>query len=72
MLCYVLLAKARTSPNLNGRDIHLFRIEAARTDIEQIPSKLLQPYIKADEELKRHVDPWRRILMFFARTQVRH
>ncbi|OKP11117.1 hypothetical protein PENSUB_3487 [Penicillium subrubescens] len=67
-----MLGVARKSQSITQRTGHLLRIEAARTDIEKIPSKPLQAYMKADEELERHVDPWRRILMFFARTQVRH
>ena len=67
-----VLGVASKSQNITKRTGHLLRIEAARTDMEKIPSKPLQAYMKADDELERHVDPWRRILMFFARTQVQH
>ena len=52
-----VLGVASKSQNITKRTGHLLRIEAARTDIEKIPSKPLQAYMKADDELERHVDP---------------
>jgi hypothetical protein len=67
-----MLGVASESQNITQRTGHLLRIEAARTDMEKIPSKPLQAYMKADDELERHVDLWCRILIFFARAQVQH
>lgn len=44
--------------------------EAQRTSAEAA-TKPLQPYLDGDN-LSKHVEPWQRILMFFARTQRPH
>ncbi|KAJ6126132.1 hypothetical protein N7471_010625 [Penicillium samsonianum] len=48
------------------------RCEAARTDMQSNHAKPLQAYMHESTELERHVEPYQRILMFFARTQAPH
>jgi hypothetical protein len=67
-----MLGVASKSQNITKQTGHLLRIEAARTDMQSIPSKPLQAYMHESTDLERHVDPYQRILMFFARTQARH
>jgi hypothetical protein len=45
----------------------LVRIEAARTQKADSPYEPLLAYMK-EAEIKDHIEPWQRILMFFART----
>ena len=63
---------ASKSQSITKQTGNLLRIEAARTDIQSIPSKPLQAYMHESTELERHVEPYQRILMFFARTQAPH
>jgi hypothetical protein len=63
---------ASKSQSITKQSGHLLRIKAARTNMHSIPSKLLQVYIHKGTELERHIEPYQRILMFFARTQVPH
>jgi hypothetical protein len=49
----------------------LVRIEAARTQKADSPYKPLLAYMK-EAEIKDHIEPWQRILMFFVRTQQPH
>jgi superfamily II DNA or RNA helicase len=62
---------ARVSQRITKQCGHLIRIEAARTDEHQSPYQPLQAYMDMDN-IGRHVEPWQRILMFFARTQQPH
>ncbi|KAJ5551266.1 hypothetical protein N7461_005964 [Penicillium sp. DV-2018c] len=72
VIWHAVLGVARKSQSITKRTGHFVRVEAARTDMATVPSKPLQEYMETVDELERHIDPWRRILMFFARTQVRH
>ncbi|KAF9882715.1 hypothetical protein FE257_005499, partial [Aspergillus nanangensis] len=47
------------------------RMEAVRTQTDQLPYKLLLPYIDA-AAVEKHVRLWQRILAFIARTQQPH
>jgi len=67
-----ILGVASKSQSITKQTGHLLRIEAARTDMQSIPSKPLQAYMHEHAELERHVEPYQRVLMFFARTQVPH
>ncbi|KAJ5571339.1 hypothetical protein N7535_004999 [Penicillium sp. DV-2018c] len=67
-----ILSLARKTQSVTKRTGRLLRTEAARTDRDRTPSKPLQAYMQMETQLKKHIDPWRRILMFFARTQVHH
>ena len=67
-----MLGVASKSQSITKQTGHLLRIEAARTDMQSIPSKPLQAYMHEHAELERHVEPYQRVLMFFARTQVPH
>lgn len=51
------LAVAQKSQSITKQAGHLLRIEAARNDMQTIPTKPLQAYMHADTELERHVDP---------------
>lgn len=63
---------AHKSQSITKQTGHFLRIEAARTDMHTIPSKPLQAYMHDSTELERHVEPYQRVLMFFARTQAPH
>ena len=49
----------------------LVRIEAARTQKADSPYEPLLAYMK-EAEIKDHIEPWQRTLIFFARTQQPH
>ena len=48
---------------------HLLRIDVARTMKDESPHKPLLAYLDTTT-IKKHVQPWQEIMMFFARTQV--
>jgi hypothetical protein len=48
---------------------HLLRIDVARTMKDESPHKPLLAYLDTTT-IKRHVQPWQEIMMFFARRQV--
>ncbi|KAJ5443111.1 hypothetical protein N7445_004862 [Penicillium cf. griseofulvum] len=50
---------------------HFARTEAARTEQHESPFTPLLAYMD-EANIQRHVEPWQRILVFFARTQQPH
>jgi hypothetical protein len=48
---------------------HLLRIDIARTTKHESPHSPLLAYLHP-ADVQKHVAPWQRIMMFFARTQV--
>lgn len=62
---------AQVSQRIAKASGHILRIEIARTKQAESPHDPLMAYMR-DVDIHRHVEPWQRILMFFARTQVDH
>jgi hypothetical protein len=60
---------AQVSQLLTKATGEFIRSEAARTEKDRSPAKALQAYMDI-ASIRKHVEPWQRVLMFFVRTQV--
>ncbi|OQE33769.1 hypothetical protein PENCOP_c045G01210, partial [Penicillium coprophilum] len=61
---------AAVSQRITKQCGHLARTKAARTEQHESPFTPLLAYMD-EANIQRHVEPWQRILVFFARTLVR-
>lgn len=49
---------------------HLIRIDIVRDAKDHSPHKPFQAYLEQTKSMQKHIMPWQKIMMFFARTQV--
>lgn len=49
---------------------HLIRIDIMRDAKDHSPYKPFQAYLEQTKSMQKHIMPWQKIMMFFARTQV--
>lgn len=67
VLCDTMVSLARTSQQIAHASGELVRMEVVRQEEGQLPKRPLHAYLRQDD-IATHVDPWQKILLFFART----